>query len=61
MEQNKLYIKARGFFEELSQIPRGSGNTDAISAWLQKWGRDRNLYVVRDVMGNVYMPRRNAG
>jgi dipeptidase D len=57
MEQNKLYIKARGFFEELSQIPRGSGNTDGISAWLQKWGRDRNLYVVRDVMGNVYMRR----
>ena len=42
-----------GFFEEISRIPRGSGNEEEISKYLEKFAIDRNLEYVRDSANNV--------
>ncbi len=41
------------FFEELSRIPRESGHTDAVSAWVEDFARARGLRCRRDELGNV--------
>lgn len=41
------------FFEELSAIPRGSGNTGAISDWCVAFARERGLEVHQDELHNV--------
>lgn len=41
------------FFEELCNIPHGSGNTAGITAYLMQFAADRNLEAVRDEIGNV--------
>ena len=41
------------FFEEISRIPRGSGNTDAISAYCVSFAEERGLRAVKDPCGNV--------
>ena len=41
------------FFEEISQIPHGSGNTTEISNYLVKFARDRELEYIQDEMQNV--------
>ena len=41
------------FFEELSRIPRGSGNTAAASAWCAAFAQERGLPCRRDEAGNV--------
>ena len=41
------------WFEELSRIPRGSGNMDKISAWLMKFAEERGLEARCDAAGNV--------
>lgn len=41
------------FFEELEQIPRGSGNTGAVSEWLCAFAQERSLRNVSDDAGNV--------
>lgn len=41
------------FFEQMCAIPHGSGNIQAISDWLVKFGEDRGLEVHRDHMNNV--------
>lgn len=43
------------FFEEISKIPRGSGNTKQISRYCEQFAKDRNLFVHRDEIGNVYI------
>ena len=43
------------FFEQRSAIPRGSGNTAAVSDWLAAFGRERGLEVHQDAMGNVIL------
>ena len=55
MENDTLYVSARKWFDELCRIPRGSGNTDAVSSWLARTGRGMGLFVLRDAAGNVYM------
>ncbi|MBP5249605.1 MAG: aminoacyl-histidine dipeptidase, partial [Lachnospiraceae bacterium] len=46
------------FFEELSKIPRGSGNTRAVSDYVAGFARDHGLKVVQDDSNNVivYLP-----
>ena len=39
------------FFEELSRIPRESGHTDAVSAWVEDFARTRGLRCRRDELG----------
>lgn len=41
------------FFEEICQIPHGSGNTQRISDYLAEFARKRNLEYYQDVLGNV--------
>ena len=55
MENDTLYTCARKWFDELCRIPRGSGNTEAVSGWLSRVGREMGLFVIRDPAGNVYM------
>lgn len=41
------------FFEEICQIPHGSGNTDQISNYLVSFAKERNLEHYQDKLGNV--------
>lgn len=43
------------FFEEMSQIPHGSGNTKAMTEYLMKFAADRGIEAWRDEIGNVVM------
>ena len=63
MEVNmeKLYglepKKVFKYFEEISQIPRGSGNEKAISDYMVKFAKERNLYVVQDSVNNILIKK----
>lgn len=46
-------IKVFDFFEELSNIPRGSGNIDAVSDYLVDFAKKRNLEYVQEDCKNV--------
>lgn len=41
------------YFEEITQIPHGSGNIEAISNYLADFARERGLECIRDEVGNV--------
>lgn len=41
------------FFEELSRIPRESGHTGAVSAWVEDFAKQRGLRCRRDELGNT--------
>lgn len=41
------------FFEEISKIPHGSGNTEGISNYLAEFARERDLEYYQDETGNV--------
>ncbi len=41
------------YFEELEQIPRSSGNTTAVSDYLEEFAKERDFKYVRDEKGNV--------
>lgn len=41
------------FFEEISSIPRGSGNTEKISEYCVEFAKERGLKVVKDKANNV--------
>ena len=41
------------FFEEISAIPRGSGNEDGISRYLSAFAEARGLNYIRDTLNNV--------
>lgn len=43
------------FFEELSAIPHGSHNEQAISDWLVQFARQRDIPVLQEPCGNVIM------
>ncbi|MBE6538381.1 MAG: aminoacyl-histidine dipeptidase [Ruminococcaceae bacterium] len=43
------------FFEEITKIPRGSGNEAGIAAWLENFARERGLYCVKDEVNNVFI------
>ena len=45
--------KVLGFFEEISRIPRGSGNEKAISDYLADFGKKRGLVAKQDAALNV--------
>jgi len=46
------------YFEELTQIPRGSGNEKAVSDYLVKFAKDRNLEVTQDEIYNVIIKKK---
>lgn len=41
------------FFDEISRIPHGSGNTGAISNYLKDFAEKRNLFCRQDTLGNI--------
>ena len=46
-----------GFFEEITKIPRGSGNTDKIASYLYSFGKERGLESYRDGFDNVVIKK----
>lgn len=49
--------KVMYYFEELTRIPRGSGNERAVSDYLKKFAEDRNLFVVQDEVMNIIIKK----
>lgn len=45
--------KVFGFFEKISEIPRGSGNTDMISSYCEEFAKKKGFDYVRDELGNI--------
>ena len=45
------------FFEEISAIPRGSGNEEAISDYLIAFAKERDLWFHRDELFNVIIKK----
>ena len=45
------------YFEEISMIPRGSGNTKALSDYCVSFAKDRGLFVRQDDLGNVIIKK----
>ena len=45
------------FFEEISRIPHGSGNTRAISDYLKAFAEERGLFCRQDELGNIVIIR----
>lgn len=41
------------YFEEISRIPRGSGNTEAISSYCEEFAQTHDLDYIRDGLGNI--------
>lgn len=50
-EPSKLYR----YFEEISAIPRGSGNEGAIADYLVDFAKKRGLFCLRDELNNVFI------
>ena len=46
------------FFEEISQIPRGTYNTKAVSDYCVNFAKERGLEVIQDEWNNVIMKKR---
>ncbi|MCT8976709.1 aminoacyl-histidine dipeptidase [Clostridium sp. CX1] len=46
------------YFEELSQIPRGSGNEKEVSDYLVNFAKERNLDVIQDAALNVIIKKK---
>ncbi|MDD2480734.1 MAG: aminoacyl-histidine dipeptidase [Lutispora sp.] len=45
------------YFEEISKIPRGSGNEKAISDYLVRFAKENNLEVIQDEVMNVIIKK----
>lgn len=43
------------FFEEITKIPRGSGNEEGIAKWLEAFAEERGLFCIRDKVNNVFI------
>lgn len=49
------------YFREISAIPRGSGNTEKISAYCERFAEERGLDYIRDKAGNVIIKKEGHG
>ena len=48
------------FFEEISAIPRGSGNEKGISDYLVSFAKERGLWVHQDEASNVIIKKKGS-
>ncbi len=48
------------FFEEITKIPRGSGNEEAIAQWIENFAAERGLFCIRDRVNNVFVRKEAA-
>ena len=53
MLENIDNTKVFSYFEEISRIPRGSGNNTAISSYLVSFAKEHNLKYRQDEAENV--------
>ena len=53
--KNKTPEKLFNYFEEISAIPRGSGNEKAIACYLESFAKERGLFYIRDEADNVFV------
>ena len=49
------------FFEEISKIPRASGNEEGVAAYLERFAAERGLFCVRDKWNNVFIRKEGRG
>ena len=47
--------KLFNYFEDISSIPRGSGNEKGIADFIESFANERDLYCVRDSLNNVFI------
>lgn len=45
------------YFEDISAIPRGSGNEKGIADYLEAFAKNHGIYCVRDVYNNIFMKK----
>lgn len=48
------------FFEEICNIPHGSGNVDQISDYLKTFAQDRGLFCVQDELKNIIIKKKGS-
>ena len=48
--------KVFDYFEEMSQIPHGSGNTDEIKNYIVRFAEDHGLWYRTDKANNISKP-----
>ena len=48
------------YFEELTKLPHGSGNTRAVAKYLMTFAQERNMKYRVDEAGNVVTARRGT-
>lgn len=53
--KNRRPEKLFHFFEEISAIPRGSGNEKEIADYIENFAKARGLFCVRDEINNVFV------
>ena len=51
----KYVTEVLELFEEISAIPRGSGNEEAVAKMIEKFASDRGCYCLRDGRNNVFV------
>lgn len=56
LEPKKVFY----YFEEICQIPHGSGNLDAMSSYLETFAKDRGLFHIRDQANNIIIVKEAA-
>ncbi len=56
-----LNVRGLKYFQEISKIPRGSGNRKAISDYLTKFGQDLGLKTIQDEELNVIIYKDGTG
>ena len=54
---SEIAEKAFGYFIEISKVPRGSGNMQAISDFIKSFGEDRGFETVQDEILNVLIKK----
>ncbi len=58
---NKLDVSGLEYFKEISKIPRGSGNREAISNYLKAFGESLGLKTIQDEEKNVIIYKHGTG
>ncbi len=53
-EPEKLF----NYFEDISKIPRGSGNEKEIADFIESFAKERGLFCVRDSLDNVFVRKK---
>lgn len=63
MGRHKIVSNVLAYFENISAIPRESGNETQIAEWLESFAKDLSLNVIKDSSNNVviYKPGQNGG